>query len=293
MMTHDRYTDYDPWAWLYDQTMGPAYAANQLPPLETLLLPHLPPAATLLDLCCGTGHLMQPLLDRGYHLTGIDGSEVMLEYAQRNAPSAQFHLADVRNFTSTTRFDAVFSTSASLNHLLEPTDLKQVFTNVYSILKPNGWFFFDMNHAAQMEKWWRGQIAEGEIESTFAWHVTPTYQPATRLGNFKITLFQQPDRPSRSAIGRSLKQALYKLLATPLLTRFRLKLLRRFAKFEPTWQRSEMVYHVRGYTIAELQTALTAVGFTQVQAQTLNGDPTVDANHSVYFLCRKPDRPIA
>ena len=38
MLTEDRYTEYDTWAWLYNQTMGPEYGKNQEKPLEIMLL---------------------------------------------------------------------------------------------------------------------------------------------------------------------------------------------------------------------------------------------------------------
>ena len=56
-----RYSEYDTWAWLYNHTMGPQYGLEQLKPVELMLLPHLSKDADLLDLCCGTGHLMQAL----------------------------------------------------------------------------------------------------------------------------------------------------------------------------------------------------------------------------------------
>ncbi|NJO80372.1 MAG: hypothetical protein HC827_18920 [Cyanobacteria bacterium RM1_2_2] len=42
MVLSNRYTEYDTWAWLYNQTMGPQYSASQIRPLENLLLPSVP-----------------------------------------------------------------------------------------------------------------------------------------------------------------------------------------------------------------------------------------------------------
>ena len=53
-MTH-RYADYNNWAWLYNQTMGPDYSQPQLDLLKRVLLPHIPAQGKILDLCCGTG----------------------------------------------------------------------------------------------------------------------------------------------------------------------------------------------------------------------------------------------
>ena len=285
MVKSDRYSEYDTWAWLYNHTMGPQYGNSQLQPLEIMFLPHLAKNAHLLDLCCGTGNLMRSLSHKGYQVTGLDGSEAMLEYARQNLPQGEFILEDARNFKLLERFDGVVSSSASLNHMLSLEELNRVFSNVYHVLKPNGLFMFDLNHAQQMEKWWKSQVAEGEIESQFVWYITPNYHPQTRMGNFKVTLFQAPDTPLEKV---SWKTLLYKLLSLRLFARFRLKVLSEFQKWEKTWLRSDITYEVRGYYPSEIQTALEEVGFTQVQIKTIEGKPDLDNNHSAYFICQKP-----
>ncbi len=284
MVNSDRYSEYDTWAWLYNQTMGPEYCNSQLQPLEIMVLPQLPQGAHLLDLCCGTGHLMQQLLQRGYKVTGLDGSEAMLDYARENAPQGELILGDARSFNLPESFDGVISTSASLNHILSLEELKAVFKNVYNALKPNGLFIFDLNHAGQMRKWWKSQVAEGEIETKFAWYITPNYNTTTRMGNFRITLFEAPTKV-RSKGGW--KKLLYRILSLKLLTRFRLKVLSKFQQWEKNWHRSDITYEVRGYYPSEVQAALEEVGFTQVEVKTIDGKPDLDKNHSAYFLCRK------
>lgn len=283
MVLSNRYTEYDTWAWLYNQTMGPEYATNQIRPLERLLLLDLPTNAHLFDLCCGTGQLVQQLVQQGYSVTGLDGSEAMLTYARQNAPQAEFILADARKFDLPTQFDAAFSTSASLNHIMSLEDLKAVFRCVYTALRENGLFLFDLNHPAQMAKWWRGQVVEGEIARNYAWALTPVYDPLEELGYFKIALFQP-----QSVRSNPLRQLLYKILSIRWLIRFRLKLLTQFQSWEPDWQRSEMIYYVRGYTEETIRRALEEVGFTEISVQTIDGKPIIDNNHSAYFRCRKP-----
>ncbi|MDB9524609.1 class I SAM-dependent methyltransferase [Oscillatoria sp. CS-180] len=288
MTTTQRYTDYDTWAWLYNETMGPDYGKAQLTLLERVLLPELPTNAAILDLCCGTGQLMQPLLDAGYQVTGLDGSAAMLDYARQNAPQGHYLLEDARTFHLPSQFDAAFSTSASLNHIMALTDLVQVFRNVYQALQPGGLFIFDLNHPEQMQKWWCGKIVEGEITPGYAWRLTPEYQPEVSEGAFHVEIFQA--QPLASWIARftqPFKQTLYRLLSLRRLTRFRLRLLSRFEKVEPTWTRSHLTYRVKGHALPEVQTALQTVGFTHIVIQTIDGDPTLDANHSAHFICHK------
>ncbi|MEH2088172.1 class I SAM-dependent methyltransferase [Nostoc sp.] len=78
--------NYDVYARIYNERNGQSLCEMALQPLEKLLLPHLSPGAHILDLCCGTGQLAQQLNLKGYKVTGIDISEGMLDYAQKNAP---------------------------------------------------------------------------------------------------------------------------------------------------------------------------------------------------------------
>ncbi|MGD1862583.1 MAG: class I SAM-dependent methyltransferase [Leptolyngbyaceae cyanobacterium] len=287
MTTTQRYTDYDTWAWLYNETMGPDYGREQLKFLQRVLLPHLPPHAAILDLCCGTGQLIQPLVAAGYQVTGLDGSERMLTYAHQNAPQATFMLEDARRFRLPEPVDGAFSTSASLNHIMTLDDLTLVFRNVYQDLRPGGIFAFDLNHPDQMQKWWRGRIVEGEIGPRNAWRLTPEYHPETSEGAFHVEIFQaQSSTDWLSRLMRPLKQALYRLLSLRRLTGLRLRLLSRFEQMEPTWTRSPLTYRVKGHPLPDVQAALEAVGFTAITLETIDGAP-LDANHSAHFICHK------
>ncbi len=285
MVLSNRYTEYDTWAWLYNQTMGPQYSASQIRPLENLLLPSVPQNAHLLDLCCGTGQLIQQLVQRGYVVTGLDGSEAMLNYAHQNAPQAEFILADARNFYLPDSFDAVFSTSASLNHIMSLEDLKAVFRSVYVTLQENGLFLFDLNHPAQMTKWWRGQVVEGEITESYAWMLTPIYNSVDNSGYFQVTLFQ-----AQSSHSNLFRHLLYRILSLRWLTRFRLKVLAQFQKWQPEWQRLDMVYQVKGYDEEIVLQALKEVGFIEIRVQTIDGNTVLDNDHSAYFRCRKSSK---
>ncbi len=49
----------------------------------------------VLDVGCGTGHLMQRLRERGFEVVGVDGSADMLEKARITNPDAELRQADV------------------------------------------------------------------------------------------------------------------------------------------------------------------------------------------------------
>jgi SAM-dependent methyltransferase len=288
--SRDRYSEYDTWAWLYNETMGPQYRQNQLEPLEKILLPQISQNAQLLDVCCGTGHLVQSLIERGYQVTGIDGSEQMLNYARENAPKGKFFLADARTFELPPIFDAVFSTSASLNHVMSIPELQQVFQRVYTALQDNGIFLFDINHHEQMQRWWKGKIVEGEIKPKYAWTLTPKYHASERIGYFQVTMFQPQSQPAFSLMRtfwQLISPILNKFANISIIYKLHLKLLTTFQSQEKNWQRMDVRYSVRGHQIEEIKTALQEVGFVDIDIRTLEGYTIIDDKHSAYFICRK------
>ena len=80
---------------------------------------------------------------------------------------------------------------------------------------------------------------------------------------------------------------MYKLLNLKLLIKFRLRVLRQFNEWQPSWQHAEIDYPVNGYTPEEVTSALKEIGFSSVTVTDLDGNITVDDNHSAYFFCQR------
>lgn len=292
-----RYSDYNNWAWLYNQTVGPEYSQPQLDLLKRVFLPYIPKQGKILDLCCGTGQLIQPLVEAGYQVTGLDGSENMLSYARKNAPQATYCLADARTFDLgdspeerlRQRFDGVFSTSASLNHIMTVEDLTQVFERVYASLQDGGIFVFDLNHPKQLERWWRGQPTEGALSRYYAWMITPHYDASLAKGDFQVVIYQAPERSStfRDKILSPFKRLTYNILSRPRFIGLRLKLIQKLAKLEPHWERRELIYPVKGHDLKGVKSALEKAGFEKISIQTIDGKSEIDAHHSAHFICSR------
>jgi SAM-dependent methyltransferase len=114
---------------------------------------------TLLDVCCGTGHLALYFLDSGYTVTGVDLSEAMLTHARANAApylvtgQASFIQADAANFSVNGSFGLAVSTFDALNHLPDLAALSGCFSSVFPLLAPGGTFIFDLNTRAGITRW--------------------------------------------------------------------------------------------------------------------------------------------
>ncbi len=270
---------YDHWAWLYNQTLGPRYGAHKIGPIERVVLPHVPAGGAILDLCCGTGQLAAALCERGFRVTGLDGSADMLNHARKNAPTATFTEGDACDFAFETPFDAVLCTSASLNHMQDLDDLSAVFSSVTRALKPGGIFVFDVNHPAQMSRYWHGRPTEGEINADFAWLITPQYTAATGQGSFTVDIYRRPGAQPVSAFDR---------LAGRLAQhrRLRLALLARFKRLRPRWEHHSVVNRIWGHDLETVSQALRQSGFS-AELRSTQGGP-VDDQHAAYFFCRKP-----
>lgn len=192
MGSRDRYAEYDAFAWFYDRYWSRGIPFQLLGAVERLLLPHLPPRGRILDLCCGTGRIAAALAEQGFRVTGIDGSTEMLRLARRNAPTVDFIAEDARAFHLPAAFDGVVSLFDSLNHILSPEELTQVFRNVHAALTEGGRFVFDLNVERSFQLHWRGD-SFATVEADHASIVRGSYDTQTRIGRFEVTLFRLRD----------------------------------------------------------------------------------------------------
>jgi SAM-dependent methyltransferase len=135
---------YGPYATIYNREHGPRLPPLLIPVLDKLLCEHLPPAAELLDLCCGIGQITGALHARGYRMTGIDICPEMLAFARANAPGCRFLRGDARDFDLPAVHHGALSTADSVNHIVDPDDLVRVFANVHRALRGGGRFVFDV-----------------------------------------------------------------------------------------------------------------------------------------------------
>jgi SAM-dependent methyltransferase len=114
---------------------------------------------SLLDVCCGTGQLALHFAEHGYRVTGVDLSEPMLAYArQNNAPYVEsgqvtFLHGDAADFSLDEQFGLAVSTFDALNHLPSKEALRGCFASVLPLVLPGGFFIFDLNTRAGLQRW--------------------------------------------------------------------------------------------------------------------------------------------
>lgn len=242
------YSAYNSFARVINENWGPEVSETLFPDLKELFLKHLSSQASILDLCCGAGHLAQKLQNEDYQVTGIDGSNELLDYARLNAPNSKFILDDARYFKLSNSFDGVISTDYGLNHITTPEELTCVFQNVYTALKSDGFFFFDLSLGKRYRGSWNDSML-GDVKDEYAWALKRFYNLEEKIGNIYITIFESTDN---------------------------------------SWQRSDTIWSVRGYEIEEVFSALKTVGFSKINyynADNILAD-TKEAE-IVNFVCQK------
>lgn len=147
VMERKSYTD--SFASIYDDIMGAVPYSLWYDYLHEIMDYFQVTADRVLDLACGTGTMSLFFSRKGYRVTGIDNSYEMLKRAKKKAQKEDrdinFFQADLREFNLDTKYDMAFCLFDSLNYILKINELTQVFKNVYSVLKGEGFFIFDMN----------------------------------------------------------------------------------------------------------------------------------------------------
>jgi SAM-dependent methyltransferase len=187
----ERNTEYDPFAPLYNRHWGADYRAGVMPIVERLLLSRLPPAAALLDVCCGTGQFTQQVRRRGYRVAGVDASGEMIRFARQNAPGVRFTVADVRDFSLGSSFDGAYCIYESLNHVPDTDGLKLAFGCIRRHLKAGAPFLFDLNREEAYILYWNNTDAIVEPDNAFI--TRSVYDEGTKIGTYDFTTFREDD----------------------------------------------------------------------------------------------------
>lgn len=140
---------YDVLAPLYDTlTAGHDHAAWAAQ-LEGLAVQAGLRGRRLLDVGCGTGSSMRPMLARGYDVVGVDRSAAMLDRARdKLGPAVRLELADMRSLPVLGEFDLIWSVADGCNYLLTHDELVATFAGLRANLAPAGLVLFDVNTLA-------------------------------------------------------------------------------------------------------------------------------------------------
>jgi SAM-dependent methyltransferase len=126
----------------------------------------LSPGGDVLDLCCGHGRHAVELALRGYRVTGLDLSAVLLREAQalarRRGASVRWVRGDMRELPFGPRFDAVLNLFTSFGYFETEQEDLRVLREVRRVLRPGGIFLLDTFHRDDLVRRYSGGRVEHE-----------------------------------------------------------------------------------------------------------------------------------
>jgi SAM-dependent methyltransferase len=103
------------------------------------------PKGTVLDIGCGTGRHLIPLVQQGYAVTGIDNSAGMLAVLKQKMPSAHIIHDSVFIHQFHTQFNGALCMWNPLAEIaLDEVHLESLFKKIADLLLPGGVFIFDL-----------------------------------------------------------------------------------------------------------------------------------------------------
>jgi SAM-dependent methyltransferase len=138
---------YDALASTYDAFTADYDYERWLTVLHGLAAEHGARGRRLLDVACGTGRSFEPMLRRGYEVMACDISPAMVERAAARLEysGGRAAVADMRRLPDWGTFDLVTCLDDAVNYLHSEVDLDAAFRSVARVLRPGGFYVFDVN----------------------------------------------------------------------------------------------------------------------------------------------------
>src|SRR5579883_472873 len=145
-----------------------------------LIVNSIPAGGSILDLGCGTGEpIARFFIEKGFKVTGVDGSKKMIELCKKRFPSEQWIVSDMRQINLPQQFDAILAWHSFFH--LDQDSQRQMFKLFTSHAKPNGILAFTSGYE-EGEEW----SMNGGQELYHASLSTSEYENLLKAASFKV-----------------------------------------------------------------------------------------------------------
>jgi len=102
-----------------------------------LIVKLIPAGGSVLDLGCGTGEpIAQFFINKGFKLTGVDGSQKMIALCKQRFPNEEWIVSDMRDVNLEQQFDVVLAWHSFFH--LDPDSQRKMFKLFSAHTKPGG-----------------------------------------------------------------------------------------------------------------------------------------------------------
>jgi SAM-dependent methyltransferase len=140
----------------------------------------------VLELGCGTGKVLIPLLEQGFDITGLDNSEDMLARCQatcqRKGLKPALHEQSMLEMELPRRFKLILLPSASLSLFTLDEQIRALFRRVVAHLEPGGAFVYGFEQIPPQysagNDHWTGNWTRGPGNVVIAWRNHHRVDPA-------------------------------------------------------------------------------------------------------------------
>ena len=106
----------------------------------------IPSEGTVVDIGCGSGlPIAGELIERGFDVTGVDGTPTMIGLFKRNLPGVAVHLADMRELALGQRFQGLLAWDSFFH--LSPDDQRGMFPRFQTHAEPGAALMFSSGNA--------------------------------------------------------------------------------------------------------------------------------------------------
>jgi ubiquinone/menaquinone biosynthesis C-methylase UbiE len=188
----DRMPVYQKFAHVYDKIGSDQFSKRMFRYTQRLLARLRYHPRSVLDLACGTGTAAVMWAETGLLTFGIDGSQQMLDVAERKARTSgvtvSYSRQPLTSFCVSQRVDLVTCYYDSVNYLLSLSDLTACFAGVRRALYDGGYFIFDVNTPEAMKVLWGSQVYADETDDV-AWIWKNCYFPRLNRAEIRATFY--------------------------------------------------------------------------------------------------------
>jgi 2-polyprenyl-3-methyl-5-hydroxy-6-metoxy-1,4-benzoquinol methylase len=102
-----------------------------------LIVNSIPESGSILDLGCGTGEpIARFFIEKGFKVTGVDGSKKMIELCKKRFPNEHWIVSDMRDINSKQKFDVVLAWHSFFH--LDQDSQRRMFKIFELHIKPGG-----------------------------------------------------------------------------------------------------------------------------------------------------------
>lgn len=139
----------------------------------------------LLEVACGTGHLLAQLTHTDQYSVGLDLDYQMLSQAIQHAPQIHWFQADMRNFDLHEQFASILCVGDSLNYLPLP-EVFQTLEQMDKHLLDHGKMIIDLHHPFRLKEFVDPFIEEGVIHSQlfYQWTIASDHDQLVHTFHF-------------------------------------------------------------------------------------------------------------